>query len=75
VAVTPQHGLLGRLLDYVIEQSKEIDLRAYTLSGGSEFRRFPKDFAGLPGVDLDLKVEGDHVDGRGVSCARSEAEA
>lgn len=61
MAVTPQHGLLGRLLNYVVEQSKEIDPRAYTLAGASDFRRFPKDFAALPGVDLDLKLEGDHV--------------
>lgn len=59
--VTEQHGLLGRLLDYVVEQSKEIDPRAYTLSGASDFRRFPKDLAAMPGVDMDLKVEGDHI--------------
>lgn len=61
MAVTPQHGLLGKLLDYVVEQSKEVDPRAYTLAGASDFRRFPKDFAALPGVDLDLKLEGDHI--------------
>ncbi|KQO27226.1 AAA domain-containing protein [Acidovorax sp. Leaf78] len=61
MAVTPQHGLLGRLLDYVVEQGKEIDPRAYTLTGTSDFRRFPKDLVGLPGVDLDLKLEGDHI--------------
>jgi very-short-patch-repair endonuclease len=61
MAVTPQHGLLGRLLDYVVEQSKEIDPRAYMLTGASAFKRFPKDLAALPGVDLDLKLEGDHV--------------
>ncbi|MDA8456438.1 AAA domain-containing protein [Acidovorax sp. GBBC 3334] len=61
MAVTPQHGLLGRLLDYVVEQSKEIDPGAYTLTGASDFRRYPKDFAALPGVDLDLKLEGDHI--------------
>lgn len=58
---TAQHGLLARLLDYVVEQSKEIDPRAYVLTGASDFRRFPKDLAGLPGVDLDRKVEGDHI--------------
>ncbi len=47
---TPQHGLLTRLLDYVVEQGKEIDPRAYVLTGASDFRRFPKDLAGLPGV-------------------------
>ncbi|MFN8992582.1 MAG: very short patch repair endonuclease, partial [Pseudomonadota bacterium] len=58
---TPQHGLLTRLLDYVVEQGKEIDPRAYVLTGASDFRRFPKDLAGLPGVELDRKVEGDHI--------------
>ena len=58
---TLQHGSLTRLLEYVVEQSKEIDPRAYVLTGASEFRRFPKDLAGLPGVDLDCKIEGDHI--------------
>ncbi len=58
---TPQHGLLTRLLDYVVEQGKEIDPRAYVLTGASDFRRFPKDLAGLPGVEIDRKVEGDHI--------------
>jgi very-short-patch-repair endonuclease len=58
---TPQHGLLTRLLDYVVEQGKEIDPRAYVLTGVSDFRRFPKDLSGLPGVELDRKVEGDHI--------------
>ena len=58
---TPQHGLLTKLLDYVVEQGKEIDPRAYVLTGASDFRRFPKDLAGLPGVELDRKVEGDHI--------------
>jgi hypothetical protein len=58
---TPQHGLLTRLLDYVVEQGKEIDPRAYVLTGATDFRRFPKDLAGLPGVELDRKLEGDHI--------------
>lgn len=59
--ITAQHGLLARLLDYVVEQSKEVDPRAYVLTGASDFRRFPKDLAGLPGVELDRKIEGDHI--------------
>ena len=58
---TPQHDLLTRLLDYVVEQAKEIDPRAYVLTGASDFKRFSKDLAGLPGVELDRKVEGDHI--------------
>lgn len=59
--LTPQHGLLGRLLDYVVEQSKEIDPRAFNLATVVDFKRYPKDLAGLPGVDFDIKVEGDHI--------------
>ena len=59
--ITAQHGLLARLLDYVVEQSKEIDPRVYVLTGASDFRRFPKDLVGLPGVELDRKIEGDHI--------------
>jgi hypothetical protein len=58
---TPQHGLLARLLDYVVEQSKEIDPRAFGLTGAPDFRCSTKDLAGLPGVELDRKVEGDHI--------------
>ena len=61
MSMSSKHGLLSKLLDYVVEQGKEIDPRAYVLAGNSEFRRFPKDFAGLPGVELDRKVEGDHI--------------
>lgn len=53
--ITAQHGLLARLLDYVVEQSKEIDPRVYVLTGASDFRRFPKDLAGLPGVESPSK--------------------
>ena len=59
--LTPQHGLLGRLLDYVVEQSKEIDPCAFNLATVVDFKRYPKDLAGLPGVDFDMKVEGDHI--------------
>lgn len=61
MSTTAQHGLLTRLLDYIVEQGKQVDPRAYVLTGASDFRRFPKDLGGLPGVDLDRKVEGDHI--------------
>ena len=56
---TAQHGLLTRLLDYVVEQGKEIDPRAYVLTGASDFRRFPKDLAGLPGVSVPVGLDPD----------------
>lgn len=54
-------GLLTKLLDYVIEQSKDIDPRGFKLSGAEGFLRTSGDLRGLPGVDLDVKVEGDHI--------------
>ena len=54
-------GLLTKLLDYVIEQSKDIDPRGFKLSGTEGFLRTSGDLRGLPGVDLDMKVEGDHI--------------
>ena len=54
-------GLLTKLLDYVIEQSKDIDPRGFKLSGADGFLRTSADLRALPGVDLDLKIEGDHV--------------
>jgi very-short-patch-repair endonuclease len=55
------HNLLYRLLDYIREQAKEIDPRGYHLDSSKGFVRFREDIAGLPGVEFDLKVAGDHV--------------
>ncbi|RQT40585.1 AAA domain-containing protein [Burkholderia contaminans] len=54
-------SLLTKLLDYVVEQSKDIDPRGFRLSGTDGFLRTSGDLRGLPGVDLDIKVEGDHI--------------
>ncbi|WP_043113636.1 AAA domain-containing protein [Pseudacidovorax intermedius] len=61
MATLREHSLLTKLLDYVVEQAKEIDPRAYVLTTTADFKKFPKDVAALPGVDLDLKIEGDHI--------------
>jgi len=53
--------LLTKLLDYVLEQSKDINPRGFRLTGTNGFLRTRGDLAGLPGVDLDVKVEGDHI--------------
>jgi hypothetical protein len=55
------HDLLRRLFEYIGEQIKDIDPRAYQLSEGSGFRCQPPYLAGLPGVQLDIQVEGDHI--------------
>ena len=54
-------SLLHRLLDYIAEQAKDIDPRGFRLSAVKGFIRHPADIAGLPGVETDVKVAGDHV--------------
>lgn len=54
-------SLLHRLLDYIGEQAKEIDPRAFRLSAVKGFIGRPADIAGLPGVDADRKIAGDHI--------------
>jgi very-short-patch-repair endonuclease len=53
--------LLARLLDYIEEQAKDIDPRAFRLANAKGFLKLRTDLAGLPGVGFDLSVEGDHV--------------
>lgn len=53
--------LLSGLLDYVLEQDKEIDPRGFKLSAHKGFLKGKSDLQGLPGVDFDIKLEGDHV--------------
>lgn len=53
--------LLVNLLDYVVEQSKQTDPNGFKLSGYKEFIRLKPSLSGLPGVDFDKKVEGDHI--------------
>lgn len=52
--------LLARLLDYIEEQAREIDPRAFRLSNTNGFLKLRTDLAGLPGVEFDISVEGDH---------------
>jgi very-short-patch-repair endonuclease len=53
--------LLSQLLDYVLEQDKDIDPRGFKLSTHKGFIKSKPDLQGLPGVDFDIKVEGDHT--------------
>jgi hypothetical protein len=55
------HKLLTKLLDYVLEQDKEIDPRGFRLAGSTGFVKGKTDLQGLPGVDFDIRVEGDHT--------------
>jgi very-short-patch-repair endonuclease len=54
-------SLLIKLLDYVLEQDKEVDPRGFKLSQHKGFIKAKPDLQGLPGVDFDIKVEGDHI--------------
>ena len=53
-------NLLTRLLDYILEQGKEVDPRGFKLQGYEDFLKTMPDMQGLPGVDFDLRDEGDH---------------
>ena len=54
-------GLLHRLLDYIAEQAKDVDPRGFRLSAVKGLIWRPSDIAGLPGIETDLKVAGDHI--------------
>jgi hypothetical protein len=53
--------LLVNLLNYVVEQSKDIDPNGFKLTGNKEFVKYKPGLQGLPGVDFDKKIEGDHI--------------
>jgi very-short-patch-repair endonuclease len=53
--------LLICLLDYIKEQAKQINPAAYRLANAKSFQRQRGDVAGLPGIEFDIKVAGDHV--------------
>ncbi len=53
--------LLRRLFEYIGEQIKDIDPRAYQLPEGLGVSCQPSHVAGLPGVQLDIQTEGDHI--------------
>ena len=59
--MTPEATLLHKLLEYVHEQAKEIDPRGFRLSTSKNLLWRRDALAGLPGVEFDLKVDGDHV--------------
>ena len=58
---TKPQDLLFRLFEYIGEQAKEIDPRAYQISKNAGFRCDPSGVAGLPGTELDVRAEGDHI--------------
>lgn len=59
--MTGVSDLLVNLLNYVVEQSKETDPNGFKLTGHKEFIRYRPHLTGLPGIDFDKSVEGDHI--------------
>lgn len=53
--------LLKSLLDYVEEQAKDINPTAYRISNHKGFVKRNSDLAGLPGIDFDIRPDGDHI--------------
>ncbi len=53
--------LLSSLLDYVLEQDKDINPLGFRLGKHDGFLRSRPSLQGLPGVDFDIKLEGDHL--------------
>lgn len=53
--------LLKGLLEYIEEQAKEIDPKGYRISAAKGFVRRNTDLAELPGLEFDLRPEGDHI--------------
>ena len=53
--------LMKKLLDYVLEQAKTVDPKAFKLAGHAGFLKGYADLQGLPGVDFDVQEDGDHI--------------
>jgi very-short-patch-repair endonuclease len=53
--------LLSNLLGYIEEQAKEVDPTSFRLSAHRGLMYGRTDLHGLPGVEFDIKVEGDHI--------------
>ena len=59
--MTPAATLLHKLLEYIRKQAKDIDPRGFRLSDSKKFLWYREALVGLPSVDFDLKVAGDHI--------------
>ena len=59
--MTPAATLLHKLLEYIHEQAKDIDPRGFRLSTSKNLLWRHEGLVGLPGLEFDLKVDGDHI--------------
>ena len=55
------HQRLKGLLNYIAEQLRDADPRAFRIESAGSLVIRPADLSSLPGVRQDLKAEGDHV--------------
>jgi very-short-patch-repair endonuclease len=51
--------LMSGLLDYLVEQAKDIDPASFTLSKATDFKKTFDDLATLPWVDFNVDTDGD----------------
>ena len=52
---------MSGLLDYLVEQAKDIDPAAFTLSKATEFKKTQADLEALPWVDFNLETDGEPI--------------
>ena len=50
-----------KTISEALEQAKNIDPKGYHLSAAKGFIRRNTDLSGLPGLEFDLRPEGDHI--------------
>ncbi|MGI4843448.1 MAG: AAA domain-containing protein [Janthinobacterium lividum] len=53
--------LMSGLLDYLVEQAKDIDPAAFTLSKATEFKKTYADLETLPWVDFNVETDGEPI--------------
>lgn len=53
--------LLICLLNYIKEQAKQVNPAAFRLANVKDFLRQRGEIVGLPGIEFDIKLAGDHV--------------
>ena len=53
--------LMSGLLDYLVEQAKDIDPAAFTLSKATDFKKTFADLEALPWVDFNVETDGEPI--------------
>ncbi len=59
--MTDPRNLLHRLLEYIIEQARDINPRSYRMPASGIFVKRPQALINLPGVEFNLLEAGDHI--------------